>query len=83
MLEKSQILEELSQMLDEHHLFDQPVTALLKKDLIDDCMIDSMTMMQLQALVEDRFRIAVPSTLVIKELRTLDDLVNYIAAHQS
>ncbi len=81
MANKDQILTSLVNLCDEHHLFDQPAKDVVGKDLIEDCMIDSMTLMQLQALVEEKFKLAIPNATVIKELRTLNDLATFIAAH--
>ncbi len=82
MSKQSDILKALVSLCDEHHLFDTPAALMAKKDIIDECMIDSMTLMQLQALVEEKFKISIPNATVIKELRTLEDLAGYIAQRQ-
>ncbi|MBB5118955.1 acyl carrier protein [Streptomyces eurocidicus] len=55
------------------------VTA--EKSFTDDLDIDSLLMVEITVAVEDRFEVRIPDDRVA-ELRTVGDVVSYIAEHQ-
>ncbi|GCD32804.1 acyl carrier protein [Streptomyces chrestomyceticus JCM 4735] len=52
-----------------------------EKSFTDDLDIDSLSMVEITVVAEDRFAVKIPDDLVT-ELRTVGDVVSYIADHR-
>jgi len=75
-LEKSEVLEGLTEIIVEETGL--PAEAVdLDKSLVDDLDIDSLSMMTIVTLAEEKFEIRFPDEAV-KTLATVDDAVTFI-----
>lgn len=54
----------------------------MEKSFVDDLDVDSLSMVEVVMACEDKFGVTIPDTEV-KNLNTVADAVNYIAAHQA
>ncbi|MFI1105233.1 acyl carrier protein [Streptomyces melanogenes] len=52
-----------------------------EKSFTDDLDIDSLSMVEINVAVEDRFEVKIPDDQAVK-LRTVGDTVSYIANHR-
>jgi len=57
--------------------------SILNKDLINSGLIDSMAMMKAQAIIEDEFGVEIPEEKLLGDLRTLDDMIKYLATESN
>jgi len=53
----------------------------MEKSFVDDLDVDSLSMVEVVMACEDKFGVTIPDTEV-KNLNTVADAVNYIAAHK-
>ncbi len=53
----------------------------MDKSFVDDLDVDSLSMVEVVMACEDKFGVTIPDTEV-KNLNTVADAVNYIAAHK-
>ena len=53
----------------------------LEKSFLDDLDVDSLTMVEVVMLCEEKFGVSIPDSEV-KNLNTVADAVNYITSHQ-
>ncbi len=56
-------------------------TVQMEKSFVDDLDVDSLSMVEVVMACEDKFGVTIPDTEV-KNLNTVADAVNYIAAHK-
>jgi acyl carrier protein len=76
-LDKNEVLEGLTEIIvDETGVDADEVT--LDKSFTDDLDIDSLSMMTIVTLAEDKFGVEIPDDAV-KTLQTVKDAVNFIA----
>jgi acyl carrier protein len=54
----------------------------MEKSFVDDLDVDSLSMVEVVMACEDKFGVTIPDTEV-KNLNTVADAVNYIAAHKA
>ncbi|MEW1700447.1 acyl carrier protein [Streptomyces sp. NPDC093249] len=79
-MDNTDILQALAAIVEEVTGFESTeVTA--EKSFTDDLDIDSLSMVEITVVIEDRFEVRIPDDQVA-ELRTVGDAVNYIADHR-
>ncbi|MBU6347465.1 MAG: acyl carrier protein [Actinomycetales bacterium] len=54
----------------------------MEKSFVDDLDVDSLSMVEVVMLCEEKFGVSIPDSEV-KNLNTVADAVNYITAHQA
>ncbi len=52
-------------------------------DLVESGMIDSMGIMILQSIIDENYNIFVPEPVFVAELRSINDVLHYIAKNLS
>ncbi|MFE3073330.1 acyl carrier protein [Streptomyces sp. NPDC059247] len=79
-MDNTDILQTLAAIVEEVTGFESAeVTS--EKSFTDDLDIDSLSMVEITVVIEDRFEVRIPDDQVA-ELRTVGDAVNYIADHR-
>ncbi|MER8236520.1 acyl carrier protein [Streptomyces sp. NPDC101490] len=79
-MDNTDILHALAEIVEEvTGLESAEVTA--EKSFTEDLDIDSLSMVEITVVIEDRFEVRIPDDQVA-ELRTVGDAVDYIADHQ-
>ncbi|MDR2453885.1 MAG: acyl carrier protein [Bifidobacteriaceae bacterium] len=77
-LNPDEILEGLAEIVAEEGELDA-AQVTPGKSFADDLLIDSLTMMTIVTLAEDKFEVEIPDAAV-KDLATVQDAVDFIAA---
>ncbi|MFI1176779.1 acyl carrier protein [Streptomyces melanogenes] len=80
MVNNTDILNTLATIVEEVTGID-PAEVTTEKSFSDDLDVDSLSMVEITVVLEDRFEVKVPDDQVA-ELRTVGDAVNYIAHHR-
>ncbi|MEU7581615.1 acyl carrier protein [Streptomyces sp. NPDC041068] len=80
MLNNTDILNTIAKIVEEV-VGVEPSEVTTEKSFTDDLDIDSLSMVEITVVVEDRFGVKIPDDQVA-ELRTVGDAVSYIAKHQ-
>ena len=78
---EQEILAGLAEIVNEETGLD-PAEVQSEKSFTDDLDIDSLSMMTIVTLAEEKFDVRIPDEEV-KNLSTVGDAVNYISANQS
>ena len=81
-MDRNEVKNRLLKMCVENEIFKfSDLHASLTIDLVDYGMVDSMSLMTLQGLIDEEFNVEIATELIVIELRTIDDIINYIAKH--
>ncbi|MFC0843784.1 acyl carrier protein [Streptomyces noboritoensis] len=80
MVNNTDILNTLATIVEEVTGID-PAEVTTEKSFTDDLDVDSLSMVEITVVLEDRFEVKVPDDQVA-ELRTVGDAVNYIAHYR-
>jgi acyl carrier protein len=75
--DKNEVLEGLTEIIVEETGID-PAQVTADKSFTDDLDIDSLSMMTIVTLAEDKFEVEIPDDSV-KDLATVQDAVDFIA----
>ena len=73
------ILERLVKLCDELEILPGGAARWIREDLIESAQIDSMALVQLSALVEDEFGVAISREELVSKVRTLQQVAEHIA----
>lgn len=77
-----QVREKLLPLCRQHEIFQiDDLEASMDDDLMDAGAIDSMASTALGALVADTFGVRIPPEVMAIELRTIRDLIDYVATN--
>ncbi|MDR2373260.1 MAG: acyl carrier protein [Bifidobacteriaceae bacterium] len=76
-LDKNEVLEGLTEIIVDETGID-PADIALDRSFVDDLDIDSLSMMTIVTLAEDKFDVEIPDDSV-KDLVTVGDAVDFIA----
>ncbi|WKE68538.1 acyl carrier protein [Streptomyces sp. WP-1] len=80
MANNADILDSLAKIVEEVAGID-PAEVTAEKSFTDDLDVDSLSMVEITVAAEDTFEVKFPDDRGA-ELRTVGDVVNYIAAHR-
>ncbi|MER7918666.1 MULTISPECIES: acyl carrier protein [unclassified Streptomyces] len=80
MANNADILDSLAKIVEEVAGID-PADVTTEKSFTDDLDIDSLSMVEITVAAEDKFEVKFPDDR-IAELRTVGDVVSYIATHR-
>ncbi|WP_431982952.1 acyl carrier protein [Streptomyces qinglanensis] len=79
-MDNTDILDAIARIVEETAGVDS-AEVTLGKSFADDLDIDSLAMVEINLLIEDRFDVQIPDDHVA-ELRTVGDAVRYVADHR-
>ena len=83
MTSREEIKEKLVNLLIENSLFpDSEIASIMDEDLINAGLIDSMAFIKLRVLLEEDFNVFIPEEKLIQDIRTINQMIDYIAAEQ-
>ncbi|MFI2242492.1 acyl carrier protein [Streptomyces chrestomyceticus] len=80
MVNNTDILHDIAKIVEEVAGVDS-AEVTTEKSFTEDLDIDSLSMVEITVVAEDRFAVKIPDDLVT-ELRTVGDVVSYIADHR-
>jgi acyl carrier protein len=78
MADREKVAQRLITLLREQGVFAQDPETLMDKHLVEDGVIDSLTLTQLLALVQEAFSIAIDERLMIERLHSISDVIDYL-----
>ncbi len=65
-------------LIREAEIFETDPESLLDKDLFEESLIDSLTMTQIRALIEDEFGCPISEKEFVENLHSINDVIQFI-----
>ncbi len=78
--DKDAILKRLVEICDELGIFEGGAARWTAVDLIEDAQVESMSLVQLSAVVEEEFGVAISRDEMVAKIRTLEKVAEWIVA---
>lgn len=78
--DKAAILKRLIELCDELQIFPGGAAPWASVDLIEEAQVESMALVQLSAVVEEEFGVAISREEMVAKVRTLDKVAERIVA---
>jgi acyl carrier protein len=79
MADREAIKNRLITMLKEQQIFDRDPETILENDLVEDGLVDSLSLTQLRALVEEEFSVNIDEKTFIEKLHSINDVIDYLS----